>query len=92
MITGSLGEVTAEMKRMELWCMWGNRTSGALGARSFSAKNQNREQRKGFAKLAKFRPGKSADLAIGCFRGQAAEFIFRIHLSEFIFRNAGDIC
>src|ERR1022692_289161 len=72
MITGLLGEVTAEKKRMEVWSMSGNRTSGALGVRSFSAKNQNRGQRKGFAKLAKCRPCNRMFQSAG----------FGIHLSQ----------
>jgi len=39
---------------------------GALGVRSFSAKNQNREQRKGFAKLAKCRPCNRMFQRAGC--------------------------
>jgi hypothetical protein len=79
MITGLLGEVTAEKKRMEVWSMSGNRTSGALGVRSFSAKNQNREQRKGFAKLAKCRPCNRMFQSAG----------FGIHLSNSSFETPG---
>jgi hypothetical protein len=82
MITGSLGEVTAEKEKMEVCSMSGNRTSGALGVRSFSAKNQNREQPKGFAKLGKVRTLQS----------DVSECRLRNSSFEFIFRNAGDIC
>src|SRR5450755_969418 len=75
MITGSLGEVTAEKKRMELWSMSGSRTAplgSVLFPRKIRTANSARDSRS----------WQSADLAIGCFRGQAAEFIFRIHLSQ----------
>src|SRR5580692_813387 len=71
MITGLLGEVTAEKKRMEVWRMSGNRTS-VLFPRKIRTANSARDSRS----------WQSADLAIGCFRVPASEFIFRIHLSQ----------
>src|SRR5580704_12265090 len=71
MITGLLGEVTAEKKRMEVWRMSGNRTS-VLFPRKIRTANSARHSRS----------WQSADLAIGCFRAPASEFIFRIHLSQ----------
>src|SRR5580704_19691598 len=76
MITGLLGEVTAEKKEWRRGVCRETGQVAPLGSVLFPRKirtaNSARDSRS----------WQSADLAIGCFRVQASEFIFRIHLSQ----------